>query len=289
MPLSAPNLIQAISGKAFRVPEGGWNARTFAVHGALLIKTLVRTAKIVQRKAAPALARAANEVFRRQLEKVIEIATRHVRKDPMRELMLPNHEAVWQQAIEQVFRDAGVEIITHLTPPIQSVLAQGYTKTSFLLGMDVDPAWHGALASIARDIAKDITGINETTRLMFQRHITEAIRDGATVAETVKDLRETIPDINAGRQLTIARTELNHAWTKGSMVSFKESGGITHVSVVGCEAREWNGPPEYFYRGEPTCNIKDVPLHDADKLEFHPNHTGVVIPSAFRTAEGHHE
>ena len=54
---------------------------------------------------------------------------------------------------------------------------------------------------------------------------------------------------------------------------------ITHVSVIGCEAREPGSPQ---YRGESTCNIQDVPINDADKLEFHPNHTGTIVPSRFR-------
>ena len=56
-----------------------------------------------------------------------------------------------------------------------------------------------------------------------------------------------------------------------------DQGGVTRA--IGCEAREAGSPT---YRGESTCNIEDVPVSDADKLRFHPNHTGTMVPSKFR-------
>lgn len=288
MPLNAVQLIRAIGGKTLTVPEGGWHAHTFAQHGPALLRALVRTAKITQMRAIPVLARLANEIFSSQLEKVIAIALGKVRKDTIREIMLPNHEAIWHQAIEQVFKEANVEVVTKLVPPIQSVLDQGYSKTSILMGHEAVAGDRGLLAGIARTLAQKITRINETTRAIFQRHIADSIEKGATVAETVKDLRETIPEINASRQLTIARTELNRSWTLGSAASFKENKSITHVSVIGCEAAE--PPPSPQYHGRSTCNYPDLPIAELDaflEVGFHPNHGGTLIPSGFRHLDGH--
>jgi hypothetical protein len=43
-----------------------------------------------------------------------------------------------------------------------------------------------------------------------------------TVTETARRLRETLPRFNRWRVNTIARTELNNAWTRGSVISFQE-------------------------------------------------------------------
>ena len=94
-----------------------------------------------------------------------------------------------------------------------------------------------------------------------------------------RPLDEALPAFNASRINTIARTETNNAWTRGSVASFQESTTLSHVSVIGCEAREPNSPQ---YRGESTCNVQDVPVEDAGLLDFHPNHTGTIVPSRFR-------
>jgi hypothetical protein len=121
--------------------------------------------------------------------------------------------------------------------------------------------------------------------------IRSSIADGHTVAETAKVLEERMPKIAAARIRTIARTETMMAWTEGSIASLQQSGVVTHVSVIGCESREegsWGRPSfqQFMYRGEGTCNIQDVPIADAHLLNFHPNHTGSVVPSRFKEADG---
>jgi hypothetical protein len=55
-------------------------------------------------------------------------------------------------------------------------------------------------------------------------------------------------------------------------------GTILTVSVVGCQMREPKGP---VFHGESTCNIEEVSVYDMDLLEFHPNHTGTIVPAEF--------
>ena len=54
------------------------------------------------------------------------------------------------------------------------------------------------------------------------------------------------------------------------------------VSVIGCEAREPNSPK---FDGESTCNFADLEIERLDEflaVGFHPNHTGVLVPSGFK-------
>jgi hypothetical protein len=287
MPLNARQLLDAIGGKALQIPKEGWNARTFARHGQALLVTMARTAKITQRRAATVVARTANDIFRQQLERVIKKVEKKLKsaggKNAMRELLFPAHEALWMQAIEEVFREEGIEVVTRLVPPIQSTMAQGYSKTQILMGQETDVAVSSVIARESREIAAKITRINETTRQQFRRQIATAMDEGLTVTETAERMRQVMPTLNGSRSLTIARTELNRAWTAGAIKSMQQSSTITHVSVIGCEAREDKSPQ---YRGESTCNIQDVPIEDAHTLEFHINHTGTVVPSRFKDEDG---
>lgn len=265
-------------GKGLNVPKDGWNAREFSRQGRLLVLTLDRISKLTQRRAAPYIARTANAIFKRQLDKVISRATKSAKNSFLDILGLPQ-EGVWAQALNDVFAEEGIAATAELIPPVQSVMGQAYSRTGILLGQEADPAYSMTIAKESREIAQRIVGINDTTRQTFQRTINGAIRDGLSVTETAQRLRETLPAFNRNRINTIARTETNNAWTKGSVATFQESPTLSHVSVIGCEAREPSSPQ---YRGESTCNIQDVPVQDANTLEFHPNHTGTMVPSQFR-------
>jgi hypothetical protein len=72
----------------------------------------------------------------------------------------------------------------------------------------------------------------------------------------------------------------------GAAAAYKSNPAITYVSVVGCQAIEPGIPT---YHGIPTCNIQNVPVHDCDKLEFHINHTGCIVPSGFKDTSGQTE
>jgi hypothetical protein len=271
-------LIDAV-GKGLEVPEEGWTARTFARQGRLLILTLNRIAKMTQRRAAPYIARTANAIFARQLDKVIARATGKSAKTSFLEIAGITHEGLWTQAINEVFEEEGIAALAELVPPIQSVMGQAYSRTGILLGQESDPQFSMTIAQKSREIAQRIVGINDTTRDLFRRTIQRAIDDGLTVTETAERLRDMMPHFSASRINTIARTETNNAWTRGSVASFQEIKTLSHVSVIGCEAREPSSPQ---YRGESTCNIEDVPVEDAGLLDFHPNHTGTIVPSRFR-------
>jgi len=290
--LNASRLIAAVGGKSFTVPKGGWTAGTFASHGHLLILTLTRVAKIVQRREAGPVMAKLHKVFTNQLNQVMHRAqsragTRAAKADVEVHLTFEQNSAIWAQALKEVFEATHRDIAVELMPNIQSVMAQGYSKVNVMLGSNGKEDASAAIATRARGVADKITRINDTTRAQFDRIIRDSVADGHTGSETARHLHDTFTMMESPRIVAIARTELANAWSDGAKQSFRDEPSITHVSVIGCESREedrWGDASfqEFMYRGEGTCNIEDVPIADVDALNFHPNHTGVIVPSGFR-------
>ena len=54
------------------------------------------------------------------------------------EIAFGQHEDLWHRAMQEVFREAGIEIVSEISPAIQSVMGQGYSKVGLLLGQDAD-------------------------------------------------------------------------------------------------------------------------------------------------------
>jgi len=294
--LNARPFLEAVAGKTLLIPKEGWHARNFAVHGEAMIKALHRTAQITQRRAIPVIARAAVKIFRKQLDKVIAKVESRLKSMPHKvgfelttggliEIGFEAHEALWLQAMREVFDETGGELSAELMPTIQSVMAQGYSKTSLLLGQEAENI-SVTVARNARGIAQKITRINDTTRKRFETVIRDGIENGLTHAELAKDLIEKLPRINASRQLTIARTETGRAWDQGSVASFKESKTLTHLDVIGCVAMEPDSPQ---WNGASTCNATNIPIQEIDEfmaIGFHINHSGCLVCSGFRDEDG---
>lgn len=299
-----PNSVQTvhiIGGPRLHIPEGGWNAEQFILHGAGMLRAMARTAKITQWKAIPVVAKTAKDLFDSQLKRIIrrvEQSRQHYRLgirslggikadgESMTILLsLPQEEGLWAEAIDEVMKTADLEVVVRLTPPIQSVMAQGYSKTAYMLGQRSEAQVAAAINKQTRETAKQITGINDTTK----KNILNAVKDGVERQMTVKEMAAYIEQreskIFGNRALTIARTELNKAWTQGAAISFKESDAITQYSVIGCEARELSSP---HFHGQSTCNYKGIKSDELDEflaVGFHPNHTGTLVPSGFKSDE----
>lgn len=297
--LSSKQLVEACGGKGLYVPKDGWRASSFAAHGGPMIVTLHRLAVITQRRQGAIVARRAKEIFRKQIDRVLDrfIAAGHFATHPRAaaapdlkqietQVMVGAHESLLSRLLNEELAATRNDVTTELVPPVQSTMAQGYSKTSVLLAQQPDESRNPGLARRARGIAERISNISETTRTRFETMLRAAVENGDTVGDTIRNIREQFPEMQANRAVLIARSETNNAWTEGSAQAFKESSTITKVSVIGCQSREtdrWGSPSyqRFMYRGESTCNIQDVPVADADKLEFHPNHTGTMVPSAF--------
>lgn len=288
--LNAQEIVRIVGGKGLVIPEQGWNSRTFIRYGTGMIVALNRLAKITQRKATPILAAKAKAMFANQVDEVIRrvlswsrVRNRSARPGLKAEFDIPQNAELWVEAMNEVFAEAGIDAVTTIMPSIQSTMAQGYSKTSIVMGQDPAEDIGRFVTSRSREIAQRITQVSQTTRDRIMNVVRDSIDSGLTVTETAAAIESAAPMIYGNRSLTIARTELNRAWTQGAVASFQESETLTHLSVIGCEAREPNSPQ---YNGESTCNIQDVPVADADMLDFHPNHTGNLVPSRFRNPDG---
>lgn len=255
-------------------------------NGRALVLDFVMATRTVRastmRKVLPRLA----EYFRAIGDKTIrgyearahrQTGTRSVKGEYEISLSPGMNETLWADALEEAMREAGLEYTTVLTNGIRSALDATYGATSVLLGVEATAATDAWLSQRATTLAQRITRISETTRNQFRDLLRQAIyEDDLTPMELSRKIRERFTSFSASRAACIARTEPMMAANQGSLRAMTDSGVVTHVSVVGCEAREPGSPQ---YNGQSTCNIENVPIKDAYQLDFHPNHTGCIVPS----------
>lgn len=293
MTLTSVQRIGLIGGRGLHIPPEGWNAHNFSVYGARMISAMARTAKIEQSRLVPEVARRSLNLFQSQIQRVgrrAQESEQHhrlgFRAAGQVTFSLPQSEELWREAIDFVFNLAGIEIVTALVPPIQSAMAQGYSKTSYFLAQPTDQAINTEIARQVRDVAKLVVQINDTTRDNILNAVRAALKENMTVVQTAAYIQKKTSAIFGTRAMTVARTELNRAWTQGAAMAYQGSDAITQVSVIGCEAREENSPQ---YNDESTCNYQDLPIEELDaflEVGFHPNHTGTLVPSGFKSDEG---
>jgi len=188
-----------------------------------------------------------------------------------------DHE-LWAQAIRDVLGEFDKELLVQVTPIIQGTAATVYDKTTLLLGRVIPPNAPSRILSGIRPIAAQVTRINETTRSQMASIIGRGLDQELPVNEVARIMRDEMGDRFAARIPTIVRTEMGRSADLGRALSLKDSGLVRTVEVIGCQAVEPNIPT---YQGRPTCNIKNVPVADSDTLEFHPNHTGTIVPETF--------
>jgi HK97 family phage portal protein len=106
----------------------------------------------------------------------------------------------------------------------------------------------------------------------LQALLKKALDEGVGISEIKGRIQDHFESLRSGpegwRATRIARTEASFAYDQASAIGYKEI-GVTRVDVVGCEARH-----------EPwDCNKSGFKLEDIATLNFHPNHTGTVVPA----------
>jgi hypothetical protein len=189
------------------------------------------------------------------------------------------NEAIWANALNEILGEAAnVRLVLEYQPVAQSIAARAYERTSIIIGEELAPDANISILRRAQTLAREVTQINDTTRKVLAERLARGVEEGSTPREIAKAIEAEIPEIAAKRLPTIVRTEVGRALDEGTKQAMLESSVITHVSVIGCKAREANSPQ---YNGQSTCNIADVPVYDVDKLRWHPNHTGALVPSRF--------
>jgi len=270
--------------KGYKAPAK-WSKEVFRKKGKVMRFALARTAKIVARKAYPAVRVAAKKVMMGQIEAALVLAQRRFAAGKAITVNVAD-EAVWLEAFNDVFAVAGGMLEAELVPPLQSVVAQGMSKTEIVLGLESSAVRAASLRGVSLRIAQRITRIDEHTRAEFRRAVVKGLaEEGSTIRDVADSIRDTMTDVTERRIRVIARTETANAWNAGSIAAMRDLPGVKTVDVIGCESREkerWGQPSfaQYLYRGEGTCNIRGVPIEDAHKLNFHPNHTGAIVPGS---------
>lgn len=277
------------------LPRSAWDAERFAREGERLIMMFFRGGKIIMRTAEAQLRKRLQKIYGALAKRIPEVVgksahAKHVIRPQQYEIELGSLEFLWREAIQAELEQAGLAVQTTVSNATNNTFDLGRDYCLRVLGLDDD----GLRQSVARDsleLARRITGINESTRDSVRALLQSAINSSNTVVEVADKLRTALRDWSETKVRTVARTETMLAWNEATAKTMLASGVVTHVSVIGCESREeerWRHPSyqRFMYRGESTCNIRDVPVEDAPKLNFHPNHTGCMVPSRIRSADG---
>ena len=190
---------------------------------------------------------------------------------------------LWLLSMQQTTSAYSMRFAMASMPVMQSVSDDVYRKIMLLLGISPNRVQLLLMSSRAREIAQSLRYVNQTTLDRLTETITTAAVQGGTMAGVIAYVKERARYIVTGRIPTISRTEVRRVSDVAAVSAYADSKVVSHISVVGCMAIEPNCPT---YAGVPTCNIQNVPVKDALKLVFHPNHTGIMVPSAFYNEDG---
>lgn len=274
-----------------KVPEGGWDAKSFEEEADRLLQDISNVINMAKVRGTRALSDTLFQLMQLQYLEVINSAmdvygrsysvaeTTVSEQGPGRNYLL----ALWLLAMEQALKTSSIQIALVATPVVQSVVQDVYVKIMTLLGVSANKVQVTLMTNRAKAIAQSLESITQTTTDKMSSVIEASVLAGASMQGIVEALRNKMTSIVSGRVNTIVRTEMGRAADEAAMSAYTDSKAVSHVSVVGCQAIEAGIPS---FAGVPTCNIQNVPVAQARRLRFHPNHTGIIVPSAFYNRDG---
>ena len=283
------------------VPAEGWKTPMMkGRNGKALANDLIKFQRQVRARSVQRISVLMGKRMRRIIQKVVTKGRKQVsergqsgwtygKKDYEQE------KEIWLNTIADVMDEEDTELQDELFLEYQATakeVAGGFSK---LLGFALLGTLVRSLIRAAKDIAKIVSRINRTTTKQLEGVVSSTLIANQAPAETGDEVDTLITPVTQGlsvatqleergqnlltsRVATISRTESTTIVNSAASSCLVESGRVLTVQVVGCEAIEPNIPE---YNGVPTCNITGVPVEDADKLEFHPNHTGYIVPETF--------
>ena len=147
-----------------------------------------------------------------------------------------------------------------------------------ILDLNIDSTTQNPAVNLSLiKLGQKVTRVNDTTKEAIDRIIKQGIENGYTIDQIARGIPEAGYEGIQGvfdsatnyRAETIARTETATAWDSAAINSYKEY-GAKFVDVIGC-----SGTDDY---PATNCNRQNIPIADAEGLEFHPNHIGVMVP-----------
>ncbi|MAS81987.1 MAG: hypothetical protein CMF45_04800 [Legionellales bacterium] len=278
-----------------RKPPTKWNRGGTKAQRRQLTQDFVNLQATLKAEAISKIPKASQAIFTKQTKlfekKALELGHRFrtARKanadDPWTEEEIAIAILIMADAAKFAFGNP-TALSTMARPTFQSLIDKSYTRTRFLLG-EADGLSNPRLAGRNERILKKLKRVQISTLAMANFKIKQTFDDAAwfrigySWGEAVGIVGQAIQTRVAApsRVLTIARTEGQRAVDEGLKEGIKLSDIVSHMSVIGCQAVEPNIPT---YRGDPTCNIEDVPVEDVDLVDFHINHTGAWVASRFR-------
>jgi len=158
----------------------------------------------------------------------------------------------------------------------------GYTPGPGTLPFEPgSPSFEGPI----QRLASKVTHVSETTRTKLREVLDDGIRRGLSptaIADGaidqgyfgirgVFDAHWKHGRFAQHRSQLIARTESARAMDQSNVAVYKGL-GVQVCDVIGCEDSSiWPGQ-KY------GCNSQNIPIDESDKIQFHPNHTGMVVP-----------
>jgi hypothetical protein len=151
-----------------------------------------------------------------------------------------------------------------------SALSISYNELNEYFDIEFDattknPVFNKQVATLTDKIVEQIT---PSRKEELERLLNVMVDEGLSLSELssqIEDLYGTLDSTSGSRALRIARTEASKTWDTATIQSYKEL-DVKVVDVVGCDDEV------------PDCNKKNVPIEEASKLTFHPNHTGTIVP-----------
>lgn len=187
----------------------------------------------------------------------------------------------WLIGLSLAFSGHQDRVIQLLTPRLQSIQSQTYTRLLSLIG-GTQSEVSQAILQAARTQAQQ-HGINATARQRAERIIRTSISARESFNTTLDRLFASIDKISNAS--TIAATEANAAASNGASMAYADS-NVELVGVFGCDYLE----PEWTSTIRGTriynCNARNLTPAEAAGLKHHPNHQGIVLPMRFRAANG---
>jgi hypothetical protein len=114
--------------------------------------------------------------------------------------------------------------------------------------------------------------VNDTTKQALEDYLKEAIDNNLTLNDTAAGMEDMF-EFSPARSEMISRTEITRALDKANTDFMKNSGVVKTYMVVGCEDNETD------------CNATDIDPDELDSLDFHPNHTGVIVPQDYNEGD----
>lgn len=234
-------------------------------------QALLKLATLTKQKLGVKLKDTSKKYFKQQTEKILakldeldkekKLIVNGIKRTDFTELFDdPDDFAAYQKSMEQISVNIALTSLDNVS---------GIMQTEEPANPLDNPKFKEQLGKLG----KRIKGINDTTLNQLDTSLNEGLSNG----ESIPDLKKRVQKImtnRAGWEATrIARTESAFAYDRGAIYGY-DLAGVKFLDVIGCTMIE----PEW------DCGRTNVPISEAYGLDFHPNHTGTVVPS-FGAAE----